>query len=95
MSINHCSSTQTGLIDYDKLEEKALEYRPKMIICGGSAYAREWNYARFREIADKVSFTASVTLSSSNLLPSLVQLLPVSAVLSLCSGSQKLWQTGM
>jgi len=45
---------QTGLIDYDRLEEKALEYRPKMIICGGSAYSREWDYKRFREIADKV-----------------------------------------
>lgn len=48
------SPPQTGLIDYDKLEEKALEYRPKMIICGGSAYSREWDYKRFREIADKV-----------------------------------------
>lgn len=46
---------QTGLVDYEKLEEKALEYRPKLIICGGSAYTREWNYARFRDIADKVS----------------------------------------
>jgi glycine hydroxymethyltransferase len=38
----------------DRLEEKALEYRPKLIVCGGSAYSREWPYARFREIADKV-----------------------------------------
>jgi len=45
---------ETGLIDYDKLEEKALEFRPKMIIAGGSAYCREWDYARFRSIADKV-----------------------------------------
>jgi glycine hydroxymethyltransferase len=45
---------QTGLVDYDKLEEKALEFRPRLIICGGSAYAREWDYARFRAIADKV-----------------------------------------
>jgi glycine hydroxymethyltransferase len=45
---------QTGLVDYDKLEEKALEFRPKLIIAGGSAYAREWDYKRFREIADKV-----------------------------------------
>lgn len=44
----------TGLIDYDKLEEKALDYRPKLIVCGGSAYAREWDYARLRSIADKV-----------------------------------------
>ena len=44
---------KTGLIDYEKLEEKAMDFRPKMIICGGSAYARDWDYARFREIADK------------------------------------------
>jgi len=44
----------TGYIDYVKLEEKAMDFRPKMIICGGSAYPREWNYAKFREIADKV-----------------------------------------
>ena len=45
---------QTGYIDYDKLEEKALDFRPKMIICGGSAYPREWDYKRLRQIADKV-----------------------------------------
>ena len=44
---------QTGYIDYDKLEEKAMDFRPKMIICGGSAYPRDWDYARFRAIADK------------------------------------------
>jgi glycine hydroxymethyltransferase len=43
----------TGYIDYDKLEEKALDFRPKLIICGGSAYPRDWDYARFRSIADK------------------------------------------
>ena len=47
-------SPQTGLIDYDKLEEKALDFRPQMIICGGSAYPREWEYERLRAIADKV-----------------------------------------
>lgn len=44
----------TGLVDMDKLEEKALEFRPKMLICGASAYPRDWDYKRFREIADKV-----------------------------------------
>lgn len=42
----------TGLIDYDGLEASAAVYKPAMIICGGSAYAREWDYARFRAIAD-------------------------------------------
>ncbi|XP_028771890.1 serine hydroxymethyltransferase 7 isoform X2 [Neltuma alba] len=43
----------TGYLDYDKLEEKACDYRPKLLICGGSSYPREWDYARFRKIADK------------------------------------------
>ena len=45
---------QTGYIDYDKLEEKALDFRPKMLICGGSAYPREWDYKRLYEIAQRV-----------------------------------------
>ncbi len=44
----------TGLIDMDKVEATALKEQPKLIICGASAYARDWDYARFREIADKV-----------------------------------------
>lgn len=44
----------TGYIDYDRLEEKALEFRPRILIGGGSAYARDWDYARMRAIADKV-----------------------------------------
>lgn len=46
---------ETGLIDYDKMEEIALLYRPKLLICGGSSYPREWNYARFRHVADKIN----------------------------------------
>lgn len=45
---------ETGLIDYDQMERLALEHRPKMLIGGGSAYSREWDYRRMREIADKV-----------------------------------------
>ena len=45
---------KTGYIDYDRLEEKAMDFRPKLIICGGSAYPRDWDYARLRAIADKV-----------------------------------------
>lgn len=44
----------TGLIDMDKVEAKALKVKPKLMICGASAYARDWDYARFRAIADKV-----------------------------------------
>ena len=53
-SLPYKVNKDTGYIDYDKLEEKALDFRPKMIICGGSAYPRDWDYARFRSIADKV-----------------------------------------
>lgn len=44
----------TGLVDYDKMEQIALECKPKLIIGGASAYSREWDYERMREIADKV-----------------------------------------
>lgn len=45
---------ETGRIDMDKVEAIALAEKPKLIICGASAYARDWDYARFRAIADKV-----------------------------------------
>ena len=45
---------ETGRVDYDEMERLALEHKPKMIIGGGSAYSREWDYKRMREIADKV-----------------------------------------
>ena len=45
---------ETGRVDYDEMERLALECKPKMIIGGGSAYSREWDYVRMREIADKV-----------------------------------------
>ena len=45
---------ETGLIDYDEMERKALECKPKLIIGGASAYSREWDYERMRAIADKV-----------------------------------------
>lgn len=44
----------TGRVDYDEMESLAVEHKPKMIIGGGSAYSREWDYARMRKIADKV-----------------------------------------
>ena len=45
---------ETGRIDYDRMEQIALECRPKLIIGGASAYSREWDYARMRKIADEV-----------------------------------------
>lgn len=45
---------ETGRVDYDEMEKIAVEHKPKLIIGGGSAYSREWDYKRMREIADKV-----------------------------------------
>lgn len=45
----------TGTIDYDKVEITAIKEKPKMIICGASAYSRDWDYKRLREIAGKVN----------------------------------------
>ena len=53
-AIGYNLNKETGRVDYDEMEKLALEHRPKMIIGGGSAYSCEWNYARMREIADKV-----------------------------------------
>ena len=47
-------SRETGRVDYDQMEEVALRERPKLIIGGGSAYSREWDYKRMRAIADEV-----------------------------------------
>jgi len=44
----------TGLIDYEKLEETARAEKPKVIICGASAYSRDWDYARIRKVADEI-----------------------------------------
>jgi len=44
----------TGLIDWDKVEAKAKEVKPKLLICGASAYSRDWDYVRLRKIADEV-----------------------------------------
>ena len=53
----------TGMVDYDNMEQIALETRPKLIIGGASAYSREWNYARMREIADKVGALLMVDMA--------------------------------
>jgi len=45
---------ETGMVDYDKMEEIALAEKPKMIVGGASAYSREWDYERMRAIADKI-----------------------------------------
>ncbi len=50
----HYGVTKEGIIDYEQMEAKAKTEKPKMIICGASAYSRDWDYKRIREIADEV-----------------------------------------
>jgi glycine hydroxymethyltransferase len=50
----HYGVTKEGIVDYDQLEAKAKAEKPKMIICGASAYSRDWDYKRIRAIADEI-----------------------------------------
>ena len=52
--IGYNLNKETGRVDYDEMAQLAQQHKPKLIIGGGSAYSREWNYARMREIADSV-----------------------------------------
>lgn len=52
--IGYNLNKETGRVDYDEMEKLAFEHKPKLIVGGGSAYSREWDYARMREIADRV-----------------------------------------
>ena len=53
----------TGRVDYDEMERLAFEHKPKLIIGGGSAYSREWDYARMRKIADEVGAILMVDMA--------------------------------
>jgi glycine hydroxymethyltransferase len=53
-AVGYQVSEETGTIDYDAMETKALEHKPKLIVGGASAYSREWDYKRMRAIADKI-----------------------------------------
>jgi glycine hydroxymethyltransferase len=52
--ISYGVNKETGRVDYDEMEKLALEHKPKLILGGASAYSRDWDYKRMREIADKV-----------------------------------------
>ena len=54
---------QTGMVDYEQMEQRALEFKPKLIVGGASAYSREWDYSRMREIADKVGALLMVDMA--------------------------------
>ena len=53
-AIGYNVNKDTGRVDYDQMEQMAMEHKPRLIIGGGSAYSREWDYARMRAIADKI-----------------------------------------
>src|SRR5574344_352758 len=53
-AVAYAVEEETGVIDYDMMEEVALRERPKLIVGGASAYSREWDYARMRRIADEI-----------------------------------------
>ena len=61
--IGYNLNKETGRIDYDEMERLALEHKPKLIIGGGSAYSREWDYKRMRAIADKVGAILMVDMA--------------------------------
>lgn len=53
-AIHYGVKKEDGRVDYDHLEKQALEHKPKLIICGASAYSRDWDYARIRAVANKI-----------------------------------------
>jgi len=62
-SLPYVVSSETGLIDYDDLERRAQMFMPKLLIAGASAYPREWDYARMRQIADSVGAILMVDMA--------------------------------
>jgi glycine hydroxymethyltransferase len=62
-SMPYVVSSENGLIDYDDMERRAKMFLPKLLIAGGSAYPREWDYARMRDIADSVGALLMVDMA--------------------------------
>jgi len=62
-AVSYGLDEKTGRVDYDAMEEVALKERPKMIVGGASAYSREWDYKRMREIADKIGAILMVDMA--------------------------------
>lgn len=62
-AVHYGVKQDTGLVDYDMMERQALEHKPRLIICGASAYSRDWDYARIRAIADRVGALVMADIS--------------------------------
>ena len=62
-AVSYGVNPETGYVDYDDMERKALEYKPKLIVGGASAYSREWDWERMRAIADKIGAILMVDMA--------------------------------
>ncbi|HDS07717.1 MAG TPA: serine hydroxymethyltransferase [Bacteroides sp.] len=62
-AVSYGLDEETGLIDYDAMEELALKEKPKLIVAGASAYSREWDYKRMRNIADRIGAILMVDMA--------------------------------
>ncbi|HER09800.1 MAG TPA: serine hydroxymethyltransferase [Bacteroides sp.] len=62
-AVSYQLDEETGLIDYDAMEELALKEKPKLIVAGASAYSREWDYQRMRSIADRIGAILMVDMA--------------------------------
>lgn len=62
-AVHYGVKKESGLVDYDMMEQQANEHKPKLIICGASAYSRDWDYARIRAIANKVGALVMADIS--------------------------------
>lgn len=62
-AVHYSVTKEEGLVDYDMMERQAKEHKPKLIICGASAYSRDWDYARIRAIADSVGALVMADIS--------------------------------
>jgi glycine hydroxymethyltransferase len=62
-AVHYGVKQESGLVDYDMMERQALEHKPRLMICGASAYSRDWDYARIRAIADKVGALVMADIS--------------------------------
>jgi len=62
-AVSYKLNEETGLIDYDDMEQKAREYKPKLIVGGASAYSREWDWKRMRALADEIGAILMVDMA--------------------------------
>lgn len=62
-AVSYGVKEDTGIVDYDMMERMAIEHKPKLIVGGASAYSKEWDYKRMREIADKVGAMLMVDMA--------------------------------